>query len=175
MRYCKLCKKQLHQRAVIDGKIKNLQRRKFCLDCSPFGGHNTKDLSQCGSPKTCRMCAKVITRKSEKGKLCWTCANRINRQEKIQKLQNIVGVACWFCGYDRCWAAMDFHHVYPANRLHGLSTREMQFAWGRIVSEAKKCVLACARCHREIHQGLISQSHVETVWTEKWKDSNSAA
>ena len=30
---------------VIDGKRRNLKNRKFCLDCSPFGLHNTRNLS----------------------------------------------------------------------------------------------------------------------------------
>lgn len=41
---CKKCKSEFKIRQVIDGKTHNLQRRKFCLNCSPFGQHNTRNL-----------------------------------------------------------------------------------------------------------------------------------
>ena len=31
---------------IVDGVKKNLQRRKYCLECSPFGHHNTVSLEK---------------------------------------------------------------------------------------------------------------------------------
>ena len=38
---CELCGSEFPTRALIDGRVQNLHRRKFCLTCSPFGTHNT--------------------------------------------------------------------------------------------------------------------------------------
>lgn len=44
MKTCELCKSQFKTRIKIDGKLRNLQSRKFCLICSPFGYHNTSKI-----------------------------------------------------------------------------------------------------------------------------------
>jgi transposase len=64
------------------------------------------------------------------------------------------GGACALCGYDRCAAALEFHHLDPeAKRMHisaygnGLSVKTLR-------AEAKKCVLVCGNCHAEIERGF---------------------
>mgnify|MGYP006433691181 CR=1 FL=1 len=42
---CKKCNQKYPCWVEIDGKQRNLGTRKFCLDCSPFGSHNTRDLT----------------------------------------------------------------------------------------------------------------------------------
>jgi len=42
MRTCKNCNEKLLATFIIDGKRRNLAHRKFCLNCSPFGSHNTR-------------------------------------------------------------------------------------------------------------------------------------
>jgi len=34
---CQNCNSEFNSKAIIDGKERNLQRRKYCLNCSPFG------------------------------------------------------------------------------------------------------------------------------------------
>lgn len=41
MRQCRKCKKTFPVTIIIDGQIRNLGSRSFCLECSPFGQHNT--------------------------------------------------------------------------------------------------------------------------------------
>lgn len=147
-----------------------MQRRKYCLECSPFDQHNTKALEKIDSNfvKTCLTCGKQIIRKEEKGRYCWTCSNRKNRESKLAKVKELTGEACWFCGYSKYWGALEFHHVNPEEKEFQLSKREMQFTWERIEPELKKCVLACACCHREIHGNLIEPEEVRRIWLEKW-------
>ncbi len=47
---------------------------------------------------------------------------------------------------------MDFHHLDPLEKEFTLSAR--MTSWSRIKRELDKCVLLCARCHREVHDGL---------------------
>lgn len=41
MKICNLCGNYFPSRIEIDGRYVGLYKRKYCLDCSPFGGHNT--------------------------------------------------------------------------------------------------------------------------------------
>ena len=42
---CEKCKNKFYQSLKIDGVIKNLNKRKYCLTCSPFGKHNRINLN----------------------------------------------------------------------------------------------------------------------------------
>lgn len=46
MRYCKKCNNELPWSMVIAGKKRSLKNRVFCLQCSPFKEHNTRDLTK---------------------------------------------------------------------------------------------------------------------------------
>lgn len=65
-----------------------------------------------------------------------------------QRLVGMFGGQCVRYGYDRCIAALDFHHRDPQTKLFNIKTT---VPWGKLVEEAKKCDLLCANCHREEH------------------------
>lgn len=65
------------------------------------------------------------------------------------------GGRCEVCGYSRCIAALDFHHLDESKKSFSLGTRGLTRSWVKIRAELKKCILVCANCHREIHAGLI--------------------
>jgi hypothetical protein len=81
--------------------------------------------------------------------------HRTSRARKQRKayLVELKGGKCQCCGYDKCFSALEFHH---------LDSKEKEFAIGDCQSfdlnvlrrEAEKCVLVCSNCHREIHEGL---------------------
>jgi hypothetical protein len=62
------------------------------------------------------------------------------------------GGRCLICGYDRCASAFDFHHVTPWEKDFAISARMTSFR--AIRRELDKCVLLCANCHREVHDGM---------------------
>lgn len=47
---------------------------------------------------------------------------------------------------------MDFHHVDDFEKEFNISSKMTMFA--AIQPEFEKCVLLCARCHREVHDGM---------------------
>jgi len=47
--------------------------------------------------------------------------------------------------------AMDFHHPDPL--LKDFSISQRMTSWEAIRKELDKCVLLCATCHREVHDG----------------------
>jgi transposase len=64
------------------------------------------------------------------------------------------GGACVLCGYDRCIAALAFHHLDPTTKSFGLSQAGVSRSLARAREEAEKCVLLCANCHAEVEAGL---------------------
>lgn len=62
---------------------------------------------------------------------------------------------CGICGYNKTVLALDFHHINPNDKKFGISTWKIK-KWDRVVEEAKKCVLLCSNCHREIHGNITS-------------------
>lgn len=166
---CKKCNKEFKAKLVLEGKVYNLKSRKYCLDCSPFKQHNTRVLEDKERKKKyCSTCDKEIIRKNEKGTSCWTCVTRSSRDAKIAKMKSLVGDSCLHCGYNKCWQALDFHHVDKKNKKFNLTRRELQYSWQKIESELRKCVLLCCRCHRELHAGLIPNEIIERKWRELW-------
>jgi len=75
------------------------------------------------------------------------------RQRRVDlKLRAIehMGGKCSKCGYDKCPAAFDFHHLDPREKDFAISSK---LSWTVVVEELKKCVLLCSNCHREAHDG----------------------
>ncbi len=56
------------------------------------------------------------------------------------------------CGYDKNYAALEFHHKVPIEKLFQLDLRSLSNrSWDAILEEAKKCQLLCSNCHAEYH------------------------
>jgi len=73
--------------------------------------------------------------------------NRI-RNCKIELL-GILGGKCSNCGYKKCPAALDFHH--KGNKESEVMVLLKNYSKEKALKEAKKCILLCANCHRELH------------------------
>lgn len=66
------------------------------------------------------------------------------------------GDKCEICGYDTCARALSFHHLDPKKKEFGISDKGLTRSWEKIKAELDKCILVCANCHMEIHEGIIS-------------------
>lgn len=77
------------------------------------------------------------------------------RRRRIKRiLVEEAGGACRLCGYSRCLAALEFHHVAPAEKRFNLSRRGVTRSIERARDEARKCVLLCSNCHAEVEAGV---------------------
>jgi transposase len=76
------------------------------------------------------------------------------RKRTKEKAVEYKGGKCNICNYDRCISALEFHHLEPSKKDFTLS-QSMNIAWNKIEEELDKCILVCANCHREIHEGII--------------------
>ena len=77
-----------------------------------------------------------------------------------------MGGKCALCGYDKCNSALEFHHINPSKKDYQLSSGSTR-SLNRDFVEARKCILVCSNCHREIHSGLYDSSKLETSFNEE--------
>ena len=75
------------------------------------------------------------------------------RQRRKDNLIKLCGGKCVLCGYNKCSAGLEFHHINPETKKFGLSSGNCHKIEDDI-AEVKKCILICANCHREIHSGF---------------------
>lgn len=90
-----------------------------------------------------------------------------HRQRRRKLLVQILGGKCALCGYSRCSASLEFHHIDPDNKKYQLSSgncHELE----RDLEEAKKCILVCANCHREIHNSHLYDNY--NLWDYQFYD-----
>lgn len=64
------------------------------------------------------------------------------------------GGRCLACGYGECNGALEFHHLDPSVKEHGIGNGA-PYAWRRQLIEIQKTILLCCRCHREHHFGVL--------------------
>ena len=134
-------------RAVIDGKPRVLNSRKFFLECSPFGAHNTASIPIGPAPPSERAEARRRKRNAK--------TYRSLKRRRVRRKAELVaarGNRCMDCGYDGCLAAFEFHRRDPAIKGFTLST--FSGSLERLLTKAQKCDLLCASCHRLRHVAL---------------------
>lgn len=81
------------------------------------------------------------------------------RKRRKENLIKLCGGRCCLCGYDKCSGALEFHHIDPQTKSYQLSSGNCHKIEDDI-AEAKKCLLVCANCHREIHNGFYENQNL---------------
>lgn len=83
------------------------------------------------------------------------------RRKKIKAMAvALKGGKCNICGYDRCVAALEFHHIDRKTKEFGIALSGLTRSWEKTKRELEKCILICSNCHKEIHAGLLQLSQV---------------
>lgn len=93
------------------------------------------------------------------------------RKNIKSKIVTSLGGKCSCCGYNKCFDALDLHHINPNDKEFSFgSIRANPKSWIKIVTEIKKCLLVCANCHREIHHGITKMPNIIPVFDERYSD-----
>lgn len=75
-----------------------------------------------------------------------------HRQKRRQQAIEYMGGCCQDCGYNKCYGALQFHHLNPSEKDKDFYNKQFKnISWSRMIEELKKCVLLCANCHCERH------------------------
>ncbi len=67
-----------------------------------------------------------------------------------EKCVEYLGGECKLCEYNKCIAALDFHHRDPKTKKFEVSRSGVVFS-ERVREELDKCDLLCSNCHKELH------------------------
>lgn len=162
-RKCRKCGRQIPMVVRIGSRLRNLQRRKYCLRCSPFGRHNTVALHV---PKPtglleCRLCGRPIKNNSANRTRCMSCNTKIRRIRAKMAAVKMLGGKCQRCGFSGHLAAFEFHHVSGTKEfaIGNVSNK----SWPVIRKELKKCQLLCSNCHRITHASALDKELLAQV------------
>lgn len=71
-----------------------------------------------------------------------------SRRKAKRLAMDMLGGSCSVCGYNRCQAALDFHHKNPEEKEFKVSYYRKKDIF---VKEVLKCELLCKNCHAEKH------------------------
>lgn len=132
---------------------------KTCGFCNPkslnFGG--------LGEEKECILCGKKFISNNHNRQYCYDCSPEgLSRKEALRHKKHALkhflieykGGKCERCGYDKCEAALQFHHKVPEEKSFSISEINLNatdFSIEAILKEVDKCSLLCANCHMEEH------------------------
>lgn len=164
-RACKNCGQNIPSEIRIDGKIRNLGSRRYCLVCRPFLSAKGKPPRAGPQPvvsRLCRRCQRTFGYKSGSGmrrSLCGSCTTSERRDKIKAALVSMKGGRCEKCGYDREMAALSFHHRDPLGKDFSIGQNTNR-SWASLVTEVEKCDLLCVRCHVEVHAELARSSRI---------------
>lgn len=121
--------------------IQTISSTKICRDCNsekPIEDFYFKNKSKSDLRDTrCKICA---------------VKSSVKRFQEIKKqCVDYKGGSCEVCGYNKCQAALDFHHTDPSEKDFQISSVKNTKLSPAVYAELDKCKLLCANCHREEH------------------------
>ena len=61
-----------------------------------------------------------------------------------------MGGKCCLCGYDKCIAALELHHINPEEKEFSFSNYNSYKSLDLLIDELKKCILLCSNCHKNM-------------------------
>ena len=94
---CVACGRPFPAKMVIDGRMRSLYRRSFCLECSPFGDHNTSKV-----PLGLRSTDEAVkARRDRRREQFRRSLRKRRRKRKVDLVTAYVG-RCVDCGYATC-------------------------------------------------------------------------
>lgn len=91
------------------------------------------------------------------------CSRACNLKDKVARYRierkyasvQLLGGKCSRCGYNKCYRALQFHHIDPSKKLFGLCDGHTR-SWEKHKEELMKCILLCANCHAEEEEFLLT-------------------
>jgi len=154
---CVLCKNEFDVQFKLDEVISYQPKRTRCYDCVPYEVKN-KD-----NKRLCKICKEYkenseFSQNSKSGYLhsyCKPCVVKKSKEPRRKFKQKCIeykGGKCISCGYNKCQAALEFHHRNPKEK--DFSLRDIPgktVLTDKVKKELDKCDLLCSNCHKEKH------------------------
>ena len=94
---------------------------------------------------------------------CLECSSDYSYMRKKRNKKKAIeykGGCCNKCGYNKCDAALHFHHLDPLYKSFEIS-QNLSGSWELIRIELDKCILLCMNCHLEEHERIDTEQRTE--------------
>jgi hypothetical protein len=119
------------------------------------------DTKVCPHCKTSKVKSEFYSRRGGEGlspycKDCSALQTKSRQQALKRECIRYKGGKCQQCGYDKCQAALEFHHIDPSTKEFSLGKFKCS-SLEKVREELGKCVLLCANCHREAHYNQVNE------------------
>ena len=154
---CKKCSKPFKMWVKVNGKIRNLAQRSYCLKCSPFGSHNTSKLHIRSRPSVNKHKTPYAQWDERDKQLARESCYRRRRKQRDKAIE-YAGGCCQVhdCGYSKYSGCLAFHHRNPKKKLFSLDITAFAKNWKVLKKEIDKCILLCLNCHGEVHADITA-------------------
>jgi hypothetical protein len=152
---CKNCNNKFPNKIKHNGEFVSLSGRKFCLECSPIGGRNTRSyiVKLNENEAYCIHCQQIkskdefYTRKNSGKPLsyCMICQQEIKKIKLEENLELIVqsrGGACQDCNFSYPSSIYEF---YSENGTYNLS-KAKNMSFERLIKELETYDMVCRNC-----------------------------
>lgn len=131
---------------------------KVCSQCKeekPLSSFYKAKSKPGGYAYTCKTCSDISNKKTRDKHSAryhgYRNDYKIKTNELINEYKSSRG--CQVCGENSHPQVLDLHHLDPSVKEGSPSM--LRTSWDRWISEAKKCVVLCANCHRKVHAGIL--------------------
>ena len=124
-----------------------------------------KDITYKGLEKTCPICGKSFSPKTSMANqriCCYDCMPdgvQLTRGAFLAKIKEVRGGKCVRCGYNKCFKALEFHHIDPSKKDFTISNDHFKLL--EAIKETEKCILICSNCHKELHDDMWNIEDLE--------------
>ena len=130
-----------------------------------------KKCGQCQQTKSPDQFYKKLAGRQSWCKQCTKSCQAARWTARKIKAVELFGGKCEICGYDKNYAALEFHHKNPAEKdKHWIWWK--RWMWSKVIQELKKCVCLCKNCHSELHnpEREKHKNIGQTLAANKWLD-----
>lgn len=133
--------------------------QKACSKCNvikSLSDFHKSTRSKDGVQPACKQCMNVAYNASRKKKQSHYQAvarqRRNQTQQRVSEWKSERGCAC--CG-ETCSPCLELHHPDPSVKEDNPSNL-VAVSFEAFLTEAEKCVVLCANCHRKVHAGYLT-------------------
>lgn len=174
--FCSNCGKKRKWYATLKSDLCRVCQHQInkCEKCGQLKGaiHKCASVDEKGN-RFCTTCNKLLRNNGRErySKLCIKCSKKEWREkEKVERiiLRIKFGGKCKECGYNKCFAALHFHHIYASEKYKWNNKGKTGAALSEIKSHPERFELLCSRCHVERHypEECYTKKQIETF--AKW-------
>ena len=110
-----------------------------------------------GECVNCFQVAEIFDRGLHRKGLCQECFSKFEIERRLAfkvKAVDFLGGKCSECGYNKCLAVLEFHHIDDSEKDGEIGTIISRSRWDLLETELLKCILLCSNCHAKKHNSL---------------------